>query len=114
MHYWILTDVAGKHGVTDGGWFAEITPRGPATEVVERFGTKADAMKRAAKWRKRGYAALPQKREVVVVAVRADDGNVLFEFASRTAAAKFCREAHRDLGAETAIEVASPRGRKRV
>lgn len=104
MHYWILTDVAGKHGCTKDKMFLEVARRGPAAEGVERFGTRAEAAKRAAAWRKRGLAVRPQKREVVCVAIRAAEGPVLFEFPSRTAAAKFARDARRDLGAEVAVE----------
>lgn len=105
MEYWILTDIAGKHGCTDDMMFVEVSRRGPAADGIERFKTAAAAEKRAAAWGKRGCHVKPMRREVVCVAVRAADGAALFEFPSKTAANRFARTARRELGAEVAVEV---------
>ena len=57
MHYWILTDIAGRHGCTKDKMFLEVARRGPAADGVERFGTRAEAAKRARE-KKKAEAAL--------------------------------------------------------
>lgn len=117
MVYYILTDVAGKHGWCSEGaaGFVEIG-RGVVPGVVNRYRTKADANRDRAKMKKRDCHLVVQKREVVVVAVRGgapDGGNDIVEF-STAAKAKAFQRAMKAEGFETAVEVARPAKRKAV
>lgn len=117
MVYYILTDVAGKHGWCSGRvrGFVEID-RGFAPGVVNRYRTKAEANRDRVKMKKRDCHLIVERREVVVVAVRGgapDGGNDLVEFSTAAKARAF----HRSMAAEgweTAIEVVRPAKRKAV
>lgn len=95
MVYYILTDIAGKHGWCGEGaaGFVEIDRRvvpGP----VDRFRTKAEANRQRLRLKKRGCHTVVARREVVLVAVRSgapDGGNDIIEFPSMAKAKRFVR-----------------------
>lgn len=117
MVYYILTDVAGKHGWCSGGasGFVEID-RGVVPGVVNRYRTKAEAKRDRAKMKTRDCHLVVERREVVVVAVRGgapDGGNDFVEFSTAAKAKAFQRSMAAE-GFETAIEVIRPAKRKAV
>lgn len=107
MVYYILTDVAGKHGWCGEGaaGFVEIDRRvvpGP----VDRFRTKAEANRQRLRLKKHGCHTSVARREVVLVAVRGgapDGGNDIIEFPSMAKAKSFQRAMVLD-GYEVAVE----------
>jgi len=115
MVYYILTDVAGKHGWCSGGasGFVEID-RGVVPGVVDRFRTKAEANRERSRMKKKDCFLVVARREVTVVAVRGgatDGGNDIVEFSSATKAKAFAK-AMKFHGWETAVEVPRPAKRK--
>lgn len=115
MVYYILTDVAGKHGWCSGGasGFVEIDRR-VVPSVVSRYRTKAEANRERAKMKKRDCHLVVERREVVVVAVRGgspDGRNDFVEFSTAAKAKAFQRSMAAE-GFETAVEVIRPRKRK--
>jgi hypothetical protein len=111
MVYYVLTDFGGKHYRCEDGWFAKIERGSCPPEEVRRYRTKAEATKAAKSLRKKDAFLKVLRRESVVVAARASDGAVLFEFTTVAKAKAFQRAAAKD-GIETAIEVTRPAKRK--
>jgi hypothetical protein len=115
MVYYILTDVAGKHGWCSGGasGFVEID-RGVVPGVVDRFRTKAEAARERMRMKKKDCHLVVARREVVVVAIRGSlpgGGNDIVEFTTAAKARSFQKAMQAD-GWETAIEITRPAKRK--
>lgn len=103
MTYYILTDVAGKHGWCHDGTFMAIDRR-RVPEEVQRFRTKREATRERATQRKEDIHLAVARRDVVLVAVQCADGQALVECPSLVRARAFQRELARK-GIESAVEV---------
>jgi len=66
MIYWILTDVAGKHGRRHDGDWEPLERRAPASDDVERFHRHADAVAKAKKLKAKDCHCKPLKQEGIV------------------------------------------------
>lgn len=111
MHYYVLTDIGERHYRCEDGWYVEIK-RGACPPVeARRYRTKAEATKAAARLRKKDAYLKVRRVDVVVVAVRASEGVVLFECPTAARAKQFVRRASED-SMEAAIEVSRPAKRK--
>lgn len=66
MIYWILSDIAGKHGRRHDGNWEPLSKREPASDEVERFHRHADAVAKAKKLRAKGCHCKPLKQEGIV------------------------------------------------
>jgi hypothetical protein len=67
MIYWILADVAGKHGRRHDGDWEPLTKREPASDEVERFHRHRDAVAKAKKLKAKGCHCKPLKQEGIVL-----------------------------------------------
>jgi len=67
MIYWILTDVAGKHGRRHDGDWEPLERRAPASDDVERFHRYRDAVAKAKKLKAKDCHCKPLKQEGVVL-----------------------------------------------
>jgi hypothetical protein len=109
MTYYILTDIAGKHGLVEGrriGW-ATLGRKGTLVpEHVQRFRTKKEAAAKAKALKAKDCHAKVEKRQTVLVAFRSEDcrETQLAEFPTERAAKSFCRTL-RGTTWEWAIEV---------
>lgn len=111
MYYYVLTDFGGKHYRCADGWYVKIERGACPPEEVRRYRTKAEATKAAAGLRKKDAFLKMRRVDVVVVAVRASEGVVLFECPTMARARQFVRRAAED-GMEAAIEITRPAKRK--
>lgn len=111
MKYYVLTDFGGKHYRCKDGWYVKIE-RGACPPVeVRRYRTKAEATKAAAGLRRKDAFLKVRRVDVVVVAVWASEGVVMFECPTMAKAKQFVRRASED-GMEAAIEAPRPAKRK--
>jgi hypothetical protein len=67
MIYWILSDVAGKHGRRHDGDWEPLERRSPASDEVERFHRHRDAAAKAKKLKAKGCHCKPLKQEGIVL-----------------------------------------------
>ena len=67
MIYWILTDMAGRHGRCHDGDWEVLAKKEPASDEVERFHRYRDAVAKAKKLRGRGEHVKPLKQVGVVL-----------------------------------------------
>lgn len=74
MTYWILTDMAGKHGRCHDGDWEVLARKEPASDDVERFHRYRDAVARAKKLRTKGEHVKPLRQEGVVLYFRLPAG----------------------------------------
>lgn len=100
MIYWILSDMAGKHGRRHDGDWEPLAKSEPASDEVERFHRHRDAVAKAKKLRAKGCHAKPLKREGVVFYWRlpaaagdAADMAEIIEFTSKRQAAAWQKRA---------------------
>jgi len=66
MIYWILADIAGKHGRRHDGDWEPLSKRDPASDEVERFHRHADAVAKAKKLKAKDCHCKPLKQEGIV------------------------------------------------
>lgn len=67
MIYWILSDVAGKHGRRHDGDWEPLERYNPASDDVTRYHRHSDAVAAAAKLKKKGCHCKPLKQEGIVL-----------------------------------------------
>lgn len=67
MIYWILSDIAGKHGRRHDGNWEPLGRYDPAGDDVTRFHRHRDAVAAAAKLKKKGCHCKPLKQEGIVI-----------------------------------------------
>jgi hypothetical protein len=99
MIYWILTDVAGKHGRRHDGDWEQLERRSPASDEVERFHRYRDAVAKAKKLKAKDCHCKPLKQEGIVLfwrlPERAGENDLaeVVEFRSKRQAAAWRKQA---------------------